>query len=299
MLLWAKHFAMIGFLAAPVLSYAQAGGGCTAASRFLTETRLQCVSCALENATGVKPSEKFIALMGVTAERYTYLAPDQKMSNGDVIHAHSADGGEALRNFQRKVIQQIQAYGFCKSGSSYGDKVPVTMFDLVYPAVSGSKSKDEVQVRDGKKVLNNESSTGLSAKEMKKVAEYLGFSSTDDMSNLFESDYFKYSSPLKRQEVFKKAVKSNRNSYHDDLKSCLDEMTGSEDTDAKFRLRPEVVNRDNQKLCEAMAKECELPSTDFCYKTPAPPALGNDSGSSGGSGASGAPVPAESHGAAH
>lgn len=274
---------------------------------FLTTSRLACVSCGVQKFTGLKPSEKYLALLGFTTDKYVNLGKTVNVRTNTTEHADSSEGGAALESFKRNIIQKVQAYGFCLEGAidkggrvtgkGYGN-VPGPMMNLVFSAISGSRSTNSVLVKDGKKVVGRESSTGYTSKQEKELVKFFGFRSEDKMADLFQDDRWTYATPAQRQNHFREVLAGapaqnpydssssstgfyGRDENADGLKECIKQMGEfANRADSIFNLSS--PNPDNQELCQLMAMECEV-DMDFCSNTPKPVPASSKGSSSGGS----------------
>lgn len=252
MLRLAKLITALGLFAIPFSS--QAEDACD--SRFNYTAGLSCVSCGIEKATGQVPSEKFLALLGFAAQHYyAGLNPYEKNVSSE----------EAKVNFQRHLIQQVQAYGFClgvkidaagvpTNKTGYG-KVAIRAQDLVYPSITGSRSR----VKDG------DYRTGLNSKQMKELIKQFGFKDEADVRNIFQDDRWRSSTPAERQKNFRtnaeKPLIFSSSEDGEGLKNCFEQLKQLHTKDTIFNLK--TVRTDNQEFCKTIAAECEI-KNDFC-----------------------------------
>ncbi|WP_413288621.1 hypothetical protein [Bdellovibrio sp. HCB337] len=268
MLRFAKFIAALGLFAVPFSSQAQEES-CT--SNFLVTSKLECVSCGIQKAHGNVPSEKFLALLGFAAQHYY---------SGLNPHERDVDSVAAMNGFYQHVIQQVQAYGYCVgvkvkpngdlTDKKAYDKVSTNMLDLVYPSITGSRSR----VRDG------EYNGPLTGDQMKKMVKHFGFKNEDDVKTMFQDDFWRTTTPAQRQKHFRTyAEKSgvvNGSDDGDNLKECLKQLKNLHTGTTDFNLNS--PNEANQKFCKTVAGECGIASS-FCMGNTAP-----------------APVPASSSG---
>lgn len=263
---------------------------------FLKTTRLACISCGVEKFTGKKPSEKYLAMIGFATSKYSFLGKTTNDKGTLTQFGDSSEGGSALELFQRNVIQKIQAYGFCvdgrtnrngdiAQGAGYG-KVPLGIMDLVFSAVSGSRSTNTVPVVKGDKIKGRESSTGYTTNQEKDLLKFFGFSDKQAFENLYRIEGWTYLTPVERQNAIREVLASapGNNPYGGESNSVVDHgiyassENGNGLRECVKQMNDLVIQKDsafnlktnsssNQELCQLMAIECEI-DLDFCTKTP-------------------------------
>lgn len=288
MLRLTKLMALTGLLIAPLFSHAKAD------EEFLESAELKCVADGVEIATGpggslgLRPSEKYLALLG--------FAVAQSSS------ASSMEGGLSRELYLERVIQILQADGFCIANKldgggaattqvGYGDIIrnksnPASPF--LFSAVSETKDKGQ---KGG-------------AKQRKEVVKYFGFQTEDDILNLFTHQNWSSLEPDARQKLFSENVErptpktpENRTSlkemYTPDengegLKDCFSQMLLMQDKQTLFNFKKFLKGRrsDGRVFCETIATECNLSSKGFCaVSTSAIKAKGNGVNPPGSTGA--------------
>lgn len=245
---------------------------------FLEAAELKCVADGVEIATegpdhsqGLRPSEKYIALLGFAVQR-------------NYKGANAANGGSGRDLYLERVIQMIQANGFCMANRLDGGGVPTSQVgygDIVRDksnkaapyllmAVSGLQSKE---------VKNGNTQSALDTKQMKEVIKYFGFQDESYIQNLFKHPNWSGMDPTQRQALFSENVEStsptspeNRtssrgmyasNEYGEGLKDCFSQLKLMQNSNTIFNLK-KGRRADNRKFCETVAKECRLESTTFC-----------------------------------
>lgn len=282
-------------------------------TNFLKTSRLSCISCGIEKFTGMKPSEKYLALLGFTTSKYAYLGRTENERGTLTEYGHAADGTKALELFQRNVIEKVQATGFCVDGKvdrdgnliggkGYG-KIPSSFLTLVYSSISGSRSTNSVPVVKNKQVVGRESSTGYTTDQEKELVKFYGLKNVQQLKNLYEIEGWTYLTPSERQKVFRANLSTapegnpyaessslNQSLYNvedsgEGLKECMSQLNSLQTKkDSIFNLKQK--NSENQEICQLMAVECDIPM-DFCTKTPVPAMTNPGSNSNSGTGSSG------------
>lgn len=282
MLRFSKLMALAGLLIMPFFSQADD-------KNFLQTAELKCVADGVEIATGpggkigLRPSEKYIALLGFAVQR-------------NYKSVNSAKGGDDRRLYLERVIQMLQADGFCIANQLDGGGVPTAQVGygdivsdksnkaapyLIY-AVAGLRSKEQ---KDG----NTQSA--LDSTQMREVIKYFGFKDESDIQNIFKDDSWSSLNPDQRQKLLSENVENDmyaNNEYGDGLKDCFNQMKLMRNRDTIFNFKGVKDGRrsDSRKFCETVAKECKLESTTFCSVSA--PTFKKDAGtdSSSGSGQS-------------
>jgi hypothetical protein len=272
MLRFAKLMALTGLLVAPFFSSA-------ADKLFLENAELKCVADGVEIATegpnhseGLRPSEKYIALLGFAAQRN---------------YKGVGNSGAGRELYLERVIQMLQANGFCMANKLDGGGVPTSQLGygdvvrdksnkaapyLMY-AVAGLRSREQ---KDGN------TKSALDTKQMKEVVKYFGFQDESHIQNIFKHDGWSSLEPDQRQRLFSEHVENtsavdpeNQNSlrgmyasneYGEGLKNCFSQMKLMQNSNTIFNLKNTKNGRrpDSRKFCETVAKECKLESTTFC-----------------------------------
>jgi hypothetical protein len=252
MLRFAKSLAAAGLIMVPLFSHAARDG------QFLETSELKCISDGMEVATskngslGLTPSPKFLALVGFGMQRF------QKDTNGNA--------GLDRETYQQKVIEFIQANGFCLATTVDGAGQATAQDG--YGGIKGSDQKEPdrlalIILGTGTKRINSKlSQNQFSTKEIDQTVKLLGFKDIDQIKAIFQNDNFSGQTPAQRQEYFLKAIADNGR-YSDGLKDCFNQMKNMQ------KLSP-VYNHNGKrspqsiKVCETMADECSLPDKKFC-----------------------------------
>ncbi len=274
MLRFTKLIVLIGLLVSPMFSQATD-------RLFLENAELKCVADGVEIATegpnhseGLRPSEKYITLLGFAVQR-NYKA------------VNSAGGGSGRELYLERVIQILQADGFCMANKLDGGGIPTSQVGygdiirdktnkaapyLMY-AVAGLKSREQ---------KNGNTQSALSTKQMKAVVKYFGFQEESYIQDLFKHDNWSSLEPSERQRLFTEHVENTSaispedftssrgmyasNEYGEGLKDCFNQMKLMQNSNTIFNLKNSKNGRrtDNRKFCETVAKECKLESSSFC-----------------------------------
>lgn len=252
MLRFAKSVATASLIIAPLFSFAARDG------QFLETSELKCISDGMEIATsqngglGLTPSPKFLALIGFGMQRY------QKDVNGN--------SGLDREAYQQKVIEFIQANGFCLATSVDGMGQPTAQDG--YGGIKGSEQKEPdrlalIVLGTGTKRVNEGlSQNQFTTKEIDQTVKLFGFKNIDQIKAIFQNDSFSGQTPAQRQQYFLNAIADNGR-YNDGLKDCFGQMKNMQ------KLSP-VYNHNGKrspqsiKVCEALADSCGLPEKKFC-----------------------------------
>lgn len=252
MLRFAKSLVFTGLFIAPQLSFAGRD------SAFLETTELKCVSDGVEIATGqgsspgLTPSPKFLALLGFAVQR-------------NYKGVNAARGGSERELYLQRVIEIIQANGFCLAEKLDGGGVPTAQDG--YGGISGeSKTPDKLKVAVmgfGSRDINTkegDTQNNLTTKEFNKIVKYFGFKNEGEINALFRDSSWSGLTPAQRQQKFKNSA--DYGNYSDGLKECVSQMKKMHST-AIFNHNG---TRSSQgiKFCETLAKSCNLESSSFC-----------------------------------
>lgn len=250
MLRFAKSMALVGLLAVPLISSASSDHD------FLNTTNTSCVSDGIEEYTGaggklgLTPSPKFIALLGFAVQR-NYRDAD-------------ALGGLNKENYLRKMIEIIQADGFCLSQRLDGGGVPTTQDG--YGGLNGDRKRPDklstaVMGFRTKKIKDDLDQSSLTTKEVKEVVKYFGFDNEDDIKALFFDNKWSSLTPAQRQAKFNAAG----GSYSSGLQDCVGQMKRMQTKTAIFNHNGTDRSQAGIGLCKAMANRCDVDSA-FCTK---------------------------------
>ncbi len=230
-------------------------------SIFLKTAELECISDGVETATGrggspgLTPSAKFLALVGFGMQRF------QKGTNGT--------GGLERIAYQQKIIEFIQANGFCLSEltDANGQAIARSVGYGGKGMKEGAPKNVALMVLGtGTKPVNADTSqSAFNTRETEMLVKQLGFNSMDDIKAIFQNDTFSGSTPDQRQKFFNAAIKNG--SYSEDLKECFRQV---KEMQAK---NPALIHNGTRspesiRLCEALKSSCALPNYDdgksFC-----------------------------------
>jgi len=252
MLRFVKSVAIAGLVAAPLFSFAARDG------QFLETSELKCISDGIEIATskngsmGLTPSPKYLALVGFGMQRF------QRDTNGN--------SGLEREVYQQKVIEFIQANGYCLATTVDGAGQPTTRDG--YGGIKGSDQKEPdrlalIVLGTGSKSINDKlSQNQFSTKEINSTVKFFGFKDISDIKNIFQDDSYSGKSPAQRQEFFRQAI-ANGSNYSDGLKDCFSQMKNMQNLSPVFnhngKRSPQSIT-----LCETVANECGLPDKKFC-----------------------------------
>ncbi|HEY8272246.1 MAG TPA: hypothetical protein VIG33_15250 [Pseudobdellovibrionaceae bacterium] len=273
MLRFIKLMALTGLLVTPLFSRAKD-------ELFLRSAELKCVADGVEIATGpggslgLRPSEKYLALLGFAVQR-------------NYKSVNSSTGGFNRELYLQRVIQILQADGFCVANKLDGGGAPTSQVGygdvvrdksnavgryLIY-AVTGLKSKED---------KNGDTQSVLTADQVNEVIKYFGFQNETYIQNLFRHDNWSSLEPDARQKLFSDNVEStsatapedrtsvsgmySSNEYGEGLKDCFAQMKQMQSKSTIFNFKNLLKGRSSggRKFCETVAKECQLESTTFC-----------------------------------
>ncbi|MGZ3742946.1 MAG: hypothetical protein ACXWRA_03720 [Pseudobdellovibrionaceae bacterium] len=278
MLRFTKLMTLLGLLVVPFFSRA-------ADNNFLEEAELKCVAEGVEVATGpggeigLHPSEKYLALLGFAVQR-------------NYKGVNSSKGGSERVLYLQRVIQFLQAYGFCvaykldgggaaTTDVGYGDVVHSksdSFYNDLFRAVSGLGT---IELKDG----NTQSP--LTTNQMKGVINYFGFLKEDYITKLFFNDNLSSMTPKARQKFFSENIENIiSNGIHDNengngLKDCFTQIKQMQKKDTLFNFNNTTNSRrdDNDKFCATVAKRCNL---DISFCSSSTPTNSTSNGSGGG-----------------
>lgn len=270
------------------------------ASASLKNAYLDCVSCGAQKYFSDKfpdkevvPSEKWLAFLGVMTKQTSHLAPsrpDGRFTSRDNDIVSNFDAREA---YQKKVIAQVQAYGFC------------TKF-------IGKKNRGKDMSADDWKVVFSYLTTSKNASdaELEKLAEFFGFDNPKFGSkaesnmrylvtgkrvnpaletNRNRLNDFSEDPKDQRRPNFKRRLSEILDSNYDisgertdtraaittgdkstGLRECLEEIRGMQegrgDTMASTAFRNDSSS---YEFCSTMANSCDM-APNFCAGRPAP-----------------------------
>lgn len=251
MLRFVKSMTLVGLLVVPFTSFAGRDSG------FLESAELKCVSDGIELATGkgnnlgLSPSPKFLAMVGFAVQR-------------NYKGVNAARGGTERELYLQRVIEVIQANGFCLAEKLDGGGVPTAQDgyggiqgegktpNRLKAAVMGYGSRD-MKTKEG------DTQNSLTTKEFKEVLKYFGFNNEEEINALFRDSSWSGMTPAQRQQKFRNAADGN---YSSGLKDCVSQMKKMHST-AVFN---HTGSRSPQsiKFCEALSNSCNLESAAFC-----------------------------------
>lgn len=287
---------------------------CRSSSNFSTNTHLQCVSCGAQKyfankAPGreVVPSEKWMALLGITAVQHYKLS--NKGSN------KIASDFTARENYQKTVISMMRNYGFCqkyvskqragsRADSRESDIAPTDWQSHIYPALTGNtdlNGKNEKAL--GKYFgFRTPSWHEFGAWDAGKNMNYLMTNNPDPSDSSFRSEYPLYvdQPAAERRSSFKRRLANAFPSEYDvsgekknsikrlietgdksnGLEECLREIQRVQNGQGDPLLNSFMSNpAENTAFCKSMASACEI-EMDFCTgghkastTTPTPPVV--------------------------
>jgi len=251
----------------------------TAQSRFLKTTNLECVADGIENATGMYPSEKYIALVGFAVQR-------------NHRYSKSTSGGDSKATYLQRVIEIIQANGFCTANKiDGGGRLTKELgYGTVDTSVRSNKAAPflpyAVAGLGAREFADGTTQSALDSKQMKQVVKYFGFKKEDDITDIFYAPGWASMDPGQRQNLFREHVGStsptrpeertvNSGMYTSDdngegLKDCFSQLKQLQGRDSLFNFK-NGRRSDSRKFCETIARACYLdePST-FCYQSAVP-----------------------------
>jgi len=247
MLRFAKILTLVGLLVAPIVSWGD---------EFLKTTELKCISAGIEEATDPKnsndsrgdtPSPKFLGLVAFGIQS---AHPD---ANGL--------SGKSKENYQKKIIQFIQANGYCIAKDDYGsiENGDVKTPDKLARIVAGIGNTD---IQEGFQ------KSPFTSEQLKEAAKYFGLKNVGDLRKelqrlFFDGSWYKWN-PEQRRQHFSNATE-NRGDFRNGLPECLNKM--SIKRQEEFFTNP----KKNVAFCETVAARCGI-EAQFCSSNNARPA---------------------------
>lgn len=253
---------------------------------YVDLSEMRCISDGVKKFTNLRPSDRYLSLLFAVAYQNANLGT---MNEKNIKYN---DG--LKQSIQRRVIENIQAYGFCvdKKIDSEGHFTS----DVGYANVLGFK-KDNIDEIRGIFVNSNQTSFNNLKKPTQK---YFGFSSFDKINNVFfNPDWSKENNTSKeRQKYFRDRLSialnssSNttslpsfgeesfsgtssdpyfeKNEAGDGAKECLSQLDRytKSSSNSIFNLN-EDIPEENVEFCKLISKECGLASNSFCKGEPA------------------------------
>lgn len=272
MLSWVKQIILIGLLAAPFCVQAQ--------SRFLKSSNLECVADGIESATGMYPSEKYIALVGMAVQR-------------NHRGTKSTSGGESKSLYLQRAIEIIQANGFCTANKIDGGG-HLTQ-EVGYGTLDTSSKSNKaapflihaVAGLGAKEFADGTTQSALDSKQMALVIKYFGLKKEDYISDMFSGAGWASMEPGQRQKLFREYVDGDIYTSTENgqgLRDCFSQLKQLQNRDTLFNFK-NGRRADSRKFCETIARTCYLdePAT-FCYQSATESRSGGGSkGSNGGS----------------
>lgn len=267
-------------------------------SEALEFMKLDCVYDGIKEATSgtpledLNPSRRWLAFLGAGAQHFYMVTPKYSSTLAMPTKLRKEYEAAGVENPQEqyliKVIQMVQAYGFCS------DKKLTANAEITEQVGFGDLTNKTKKLRTGflasreinEKALLNQLSSGNAREDKRQnynemirdLSLSMGFKSEEGLKDLFRPDIFVSASVTERREIFNNfATRSWQSSggesptsptldtQTDDglkMRHCIEDIQTLQKKSSFFQVTgPKAGN--NKKLCKAMANACEVPE-DSC-----------------------------------
>lgn len=219
---------------------------CESSTEFLRRSGLACVACGIEKHTGMKPSERWLGFLGLSAQEH---------SNTDFAGRGNTD--QKRRNFLKNVIQKVQAYGFCLENEI---DVQGRLTDkTIFPSMKGKQSSELYGAITGS--LNSD------GKRPRLYRQFFGLPEDSTTQAIAASDHWTTLFPEERRALLSSRIDnlvgrsaplfSSDSAETVGMKKCLRQIKTLQQKNKDFQLSG-PNKKDGLELCSSMAKSCNV-----------------------------------------
>lgn len=261
-----SFFSLLILLSTP--SFAQSDRNC-GYDGAVERAYLSCVACGIKDVVGRTPSFKYLSLLAVSNNQFNDLDPSSRRAKNNNVAANF----EAREEMYRRMAEQVQAYGFClderisPDGNTTGQKG------------YGHLTRDEW--KDITPFIASHPKASKTA--MKDIARRYGFSTSEDMKELFHQEKWTQLTAQQRQQNFRRvlntALKPNLtgsesqanamirfgDSSGDGLEDCLKQIDLLQTRkDSAFNYFQKTQTEKSNLICKSISRSCGLTDVQHC-----------------------------------